>query len=71
MDDLQFASVMKYIELGKSEGATLSTGGGRAAEKGFFVEPTVFSGVTDSMTIAKEVRPLARPASTNGSVMAL
>jgi aldehyde dehydrogenase (NAD+) len=30
------------------------TGGKRVGNKGFFVEPTVFAGVTDDMTIAKE-----------------
>merc|ERR1712166_16075 len=30
------------------------TGGGRFGDKGFYVEPTVFAGVTDDMTIAKE-----------------
>ncbi|MCL4136204.1 UNVERIFIED_CONTAM: hypothetical protein GTU68_039628, partial [Idotea baltica] len=39
---------------GKSEGARLECGGKRKGQKGIFVEPTVFSGVTDDMTIAKE-----------------
>ena len=45
---------MNYIDLGKKEGGKLNTGGKRVGKKGFFVEPTVFSDVTDDMTIAKE-----------------
>ena len=45
---------MDLIESGKKEGATLECGGARHGEKGFFVQPTVFSNVTDEMRIAKE-----------------
>jgi len=54
VDDIQFKRVMGYIEKGKSEGATVATGGGRHGTKGYFVQPTVFTDVTDEMTIAKE-----------------
>ncbi|WP_274629726.1 betaine-aldehyde dehydrogenase [Arvimicrobium flavum] len=54
----QHEKVLAYIETGKSEGATLVCGGNvpslQGFEGGFFVEPTVFSGVTDTMTIARE-----------------
>uniref|UniRef100_A0A1B6E8Y0 Aldehyde dehydrogenase domain-containing protein n=3 Tax=Clastoptera arizonana TaxID=38151 RepID=A0A1B6E8Y0_9HEMI len=46
--------VLGMIEAGKKEGAKLETGGKRVGNRGFFIEPTVFSGVTDDMTIAKE-----------------
>lgn len=49
--------VRNYIEKGIGEGATLLTGGSSAPEglgTGFFVRPTVFSGVTRDMTIAQE-----------------
>jgi len=48
--------VLGYIEKGVAEGATLATGGGRPKhlEKGWFVEPTVFSNVDNSQTIARE-----------------
>ena len=48
--------VLGYIESGKEEGATLVTGGGRPAHlpKGWFVEPTLFIDVDNSMTIAQE-----------------
>ena len=54
----QHEKVTGYIEAGRSEGATLAAGGGvprlQGFEGGFFVEPTVFTGVTDDMTIARE-----------------
>ncbi len=45
-----------YIAAGKKEGATLACGGGRPAglEKGFYVEPAVFTNVDNAMTIAQE-----------------
>lgn len=46
--------VLGYIEKGKKEGAKLLIGGNRVGTKGFYIEPTVFAGVTDDMTIAKE-----------------
>jgi betaine-aldehyde dehydrogenase len=56
--DQQFNRVMGYIESGKQEGAKLMTGGGRPSDpalaNGFFVSPTVFDDVDDSMRIARE-----------------
>jgi acyl-CoA reductase-like NAD-dependent aldehyde dehydrogenase len=48
--------VTGYIEIGKSEGAEVATGGNGAAElgDGYFVEPTVFTGVSNDMRIAQE-----------------
>ncbi|MGC4252159.1 MAG: aldehyde dehydrogenase [Sphingobium sp.] len=45
-----------YIAKGRAEGAKVCTGGGRPAHlnRGFFVEPTVFANVDNSMTIAQE-----------------
>lgn len=51
---VQYDSIMKYISLGEKEGAKLAFGGKRVGEKGFFIEPTIFTDVTDEMTIAKE-----------------
>jgi aldehyde dehydrogenase (NAD+) len=53
----QFDSVQRYIQIGLDEGARMVCGGvGRPEEfdKGFFVKPTVFVGVSPEMTIAKE-----------------
>lgn len=46
--------IIGYVETGKAEGAEHHCGGGRHGDKGFFVEPAVFSGVTDDMAIAKD-----------------
>jgi aldehyde dehydrogenase (NAD+) len=48
--------VLRYIEIGKQEGAVVVTGGGRPAhlDRGWFVEPTVFRDVTNDMRIAQE-----------------
>ena len=54
VDQAQFDKIMGLIESGKKEGAKLECGGNRVGDKGFFVEPTVFTNVNDEMTIAKE-----------------
>jgi aldehyde dehydrogenase (NAD+) len=48
--------VLGYIEKGKEEGAKLVVGGGRPAHlpKGWYVEPTLFVDVDNSMTVAQE-----------------
>ncbi|OMO86848.1 hypothetical protein CCACVL1_09435 [Corchorus capsularis] len=48
----QFERVMSYIEHGKRQGATLLTGGKRLGQKGYYIEPTIFT--DDDMIIAKE-----------------
>jgi len=54
----QFKKILKYIDLAKSEGAKPVLGGARAARPecgdGWFVEPTIFTGVKNSMRIAQE-----------------
>jgi aldehyde dehydrogenase (NAD+) len=52
----QHDRVLGYIQKGQDEGATLVTGGGRPADlpKGYYVEPTLFADVDNSMTIAQE-----------------
>ena len=53
-----FDKVMSYMELGKREGARLVAGGGRPSQlelaRGFFVLPTIFDGVEQSMRLAQE-----------------
>lgn len=46
--------VLGYIEKGKEEGAEILVGGNNPQEEGYFVSPTIFAGVQDEMTIAKE-----------------
>lgn len=53
----QFTNVNRYIESGLEQGATLLTGGtGRPSglDRGYFVRPTIFGNVDNSMTIARE-----------------
>jgi aldehyde dehydrogenase (NAD+) len=54
VDREQFDKIMGYIQSGNSEGATCLTGGHRRGSRGFFVEPTVFTNVTDDMKISRE-----------------
>ncbi|UGT54951.1 aldehyde dehydrogenase [Nocardia asteroides] len=52
----QRARVERYLELATAEGGRIETGGGRPAdrERGFFVEPTVISGLPNTATVAQE-----------------
>jgi acyl-CoA reductase-like NAD-dependent aldehyde dehydrogenase len=58
ISEKQLQKVMSYVEIGQQEGATLACGGKRltagAHANGFFHEPTIFTGVTRSMRIARE-----------------
>jgi aldehyde dehydrogenase (NAD+) len=54
----QLEKILKYIDIAKSEGARARLGGARASRpecgNGWFVEPTIFEGVRNSMRIAQE-----------------
>lgn len=56
----QFQKIMNYIEIGKEEGAKILLGGKAATGKPecgncpYFIEPTIFGGVTNQMRIAQE-----------------
>ncbi|KAF2179685.1 aldehyde dehydrogenase [Zopfia rhizophila CBS 207.26] len=51
----QYERILSYIDVGKSEGATVVCGGqARGDSKGFYIEPTIFTDVTDSMRIYQE-----------------
>ncbi|KAJ3604387.1 hypothetical protein NHX12_029128 [Muraenolepis orangiensis] len=54
IDRKQFDKIMELMESGKREGATLECGGSPWGQEGLFIQPTVFSNVTDDMRIAKE-----------------
>jgi aldehyde dehydrogenase (NAD+) len=58
VDANQLDTDLKYIEIAKQEGAQLVCGGSRLTggifDKGYFVEPTIFAGVTPEMRIAQE-----------------
>jgi len=54
----QLETVLKYVDIGRQEGATLKTGGkrlsGGAYSRGYFHEPTIFTDVDNRMRIARE-----------------
>jgi acyl-CoA reductase-like NAD-dependent aldehyde dehydrogenase len=50
----QFDRVSAYFDVGQRDGAQLKTGGSRLGDRGYFVKPTVFSGVRNDMRIARE-----------------
>ena len=58
VDQGQLDTVLRYIEIGRKEAGAPKIGGNRvtggAFDKGYFVEPTIFAGVTEKMTIARE-----------------
>lgn len=58
INEAQRERIHGYVEIGKSEGAKVEIGGrpakGKDLEKGFFYEPTVFTGVDPKMRIAQE-----------------
>jgi len=58
VDAAQLATDLKYIEIAKGEGAQLVCGGNRLTggiyDQGYFVEPTLFTGVTPEMRLAQE-----------------
>ena len=57
VSEVQFNKIQGLLEQGVAEGAKLVTGGpGRPEDlnRGYYVRPTVFGGVTDEMTIARE-----------------
>ena len=59
INERQLKSDLNYVEIGKTEGAKLKTGGNRLEKRrvpapGYFMEPTVFVGVDPKMRIAQE-----------------
>ncbi|XP_018783508.1 PREDICTED: aldehyde dehydrogenase X, mitochondrial-like isoform X1 [Bactrocera latifrons] len=54
IDEEMMNKILGYIEIGQKQGAKLQCGGKRVGNVGYFIEPTVFSDVTDKMRIAQE-----------------
>jgi aldehyde dehydrogenase (NAD+) len=58
VDEDQLKTDLEYIEIAKKEGAQLLVGGNRLTgdgyDKGYFIEPTIFSGVSSTMRVAQE-----------------
>jgi len=54
ISQVQFDRVMGYIEAGKAAGAKVEVGGERHGDEGYFIKPTIFSNVTEDMSIMQE-----------------
>ncbi len=54
ISDEQLARVCRYVEIGRKEGAQVALGGARHGDAGYFHQPTIFTGVDNRMTIARE-----------------
>ena len=54
VSQVQYDRIMGYIKAGKEEGATCYMGGNRFGDKGYFIEPTVFTDVKENMKIMQE-----------------
>jgi aldehyde dehydrogenase (NAD+) len=54
VSQLQFDRIMEYIKYGKEAGATVALGGERHGDKGYYIQPTLFTDVTSDMKIAQE-----------------
>lgn len=50
----QLSKILKFIDIGKQEGARLVTGGERLGDKGYFIKPTIFADVKEDMSIVKD-----------------
>jgi acyl-CoA reductase-like NAD-dependent aldehyde dehydrogenase len=50
----QLERVSRYVTIGRDEGATLALGGARHGSRGYFHQPTIFTGVHNDMRIARE-----------------
>ena len=54
VDRAQYDKILSYIDKGKAQGARCVAGGEAAGGKGFFVKPTIFADVQDTMDIARD-----------------
>ena len=54
VSQVQFDRIMSYIEHGRQAGAKVEIGGNRKGNKGYFIEPTIFSNVSEDMKIMQE-----------------
>ncbi len=54
VSDEQLRRVTDYLESGKNDGATATSGGGRWGDRGYFVEPTVLTNTSPDMSVVRE-----------------
>ncbi|KAG6503088.1 hypothetical protein ZIOFF_035377 [Zingiber officinale] len=55
IDEEQFSKILRYIKSGINSGVTLVTGGDRIGNKGYYIQPTIFSDVQIDLRILKAV----------------
>ena len=54
ISEKQMRSILDYVDIGVQEGATLTTGGERIGDRGYFISPAVFADVKHEMRISQE-----------------
>lgn len=54
VSERQMDRILDYIRIGQEDGATLVSGGMRAMDRGYFIEPTIFTDVRHDMRISQE-----------------
>ncbi|KAK8938988.1 Aldehyde dehydrogenase family 2 member C4 [Platanthera zijinensis] len=54
VDKEQFEKILRYIESGKRSGASILIGGNAIGDKGYYIEPTIFTDVQEDMLIARD-----------------
>ncbi len=54
ISDEQFQKVLGYLDAGQNAGAEVVVGGGRAADRGYFVQPTILANTSNDMSVVRE-----------------
>src|SRR6478735_4661810 len=54
ISDEQFQKVLGYLDAGQAAGAEVVVGGGRAADRGYFVQPTILANTSNDMSVVRE-----------------
>jgi aldehyde dehydrogenase (NAD+) len=54
ISEKQMKSILDYVDIGRNEGALLTTGGERVGSRGYFISPAVFANVRHEMRISQE-----------------
>jgi aldehyde dehydrogenase (NAD+) len=54
ISEKQMKSILDYVDIGRNEGAFLTTGGERVGDRGYFISPAVFANVKHEMRISQE-----------------
>lgn len=54
INEHQLEMILRYVEIGRNEGARIAVGGSRLGSKGAFMQPTLLTNVTNDMRVAQE-----------------